>query len=92
MKGKLGSDIEGYTKRSSDLNNKQVYLPYDIQLFSILNNVTYSSIQKQFTVLCLDIMGRKEIVKELIETVKKLQLSNSETVNDNKFIFTMRSD
>ena len=83
MKGKLGSDIYGHMKRSSDLDNQQFYLPYDIQLLSILNDLSYSPIQNQFAVLSTDITERKEIEKKFEET----QLSTSETVNDTKIHF-----
>ena len=38
MTDKLGSTIDKYFEGSSDLNKKQVYIPYNIQLFSILND------------------------------------------------------
>jgi hypothetical protein len=92
MKGKLGSDIYGHMKRSSDLDNQQFYLPYDIQLLSILNDLSYSPIQNQFAVLSTDITERKEIEKELKETVNKLNYQLLKLLTILKFIFTMRSD
>ena len=92
MKGKLGSDIDGHMKRSSDLDNQQFYLPYDIQLLSILNDLSYSPIQNQFAVLSTDITERKEIEKELKETVNKLNYQLLKLLTILKFIFTMRSD
>ena len=43
MKGKLGSNIDKDFKKSSFLDKKQVYLPYDTELFSILNKI-YSKV------------------------------------------------
>jgi hypothetical protein len=39
MKGKLGSNIDKDFKKSSYLDKKQVYLPYDTELLSILNKI-----------------------------------------------------
>ena len=38
MKGKLGSNIDKDFKKSSYLDKKQVYLPYDTELLSILKD------------------------------------------------------
>lgn len=138
MKGKLESNIDKYFKRSSDLDKKQVYLPYNIQLFSILNDavtvtdetsvinygkpsseVRDEELQKTVKT-CYIGLKDPEMIKEFIrigpyvtdfiqftkklflfyikkgekelKILNKLNLSNSETVNSTKFIFTIRSD
>jgi PAS domain S-box-containing protein len=65
---------------------------YSESLQKYYNILAYSPAPNQFAVLFTDITERKNIEKELKETVKKLQSQNTENVDDNKFIFTIRSD
>ena len=87
MTGKLGSNIDKDFKKSSYLDKKQVYLPYDTELLSILKVLTYSPFSNQFTVLFTDLTERKKYEKELKNTVKKLQKSISETIKDTEIHF-----
>jgi hypothetical protein len=148
MMGKLGFSINKEFKILSEIDIKQVYLPYHILLLSILKDavnitdekyiVTYWNIyserscgmntpklfdeylQKIFKTNYLRIINlviikepirrrsyqndliqstKKELLfyikkvnQEIKENLNKLNLSNSVTIKNNKFIFTIRSD
>jgi hypothetical protein len=92
MKVKLGSNIDKDFKKSSYLDKKQVYLPYDTELFSILKVLAYSSSLNQFAVLFTDVTKRKKYENELKDTIKNFKNQFLKQLKTPKFIFTVRSD
>ena len=81
MTGKLGSTNNKYFKGSSDLNKKQVYIQYNIQLFSILNNTV--TVTDENSLLNFGKSYSRTIGEELLKTIKTYTIgSNPEMIRE----------